>query len=210
MVLLVGFQGWIGSIVVSTNLLEWMITIHMLLAIAIVILLIYIYQQSKDYDKVEPTESRFLNRARWFIVICMVLTTIQVVLGTQVREMVDQVSNLLGEANRNLWVESLGLNFKIHRSFSIVILIAHFFMFKYLLALTRNNRGQIRTLIFLGIVVLFEVFSGVIMAYFAIPPAFQPIHLLLGTVAIGIQFFILLELNKSYQPVNFKNSLIYS
>jgi cytochrome c oxidase assembly protein subunit 15 len=27
---LVGFQGWIGSLVVSTDLLHWMVTIHML------------------------------------------------------------------------------------------------------------------------------------------------------------------------------------
>ena len=209
-VLLVGFQGWIGSIVVSTNLLEWMITIHMLLAIAIVLLLIYIYQQSKDDIGSKPTETSYLNRARWFIVICMVLTTVQVVLGTQVREMVDQVSNLLGEANRHLWIDSLGLNFKIHRSFSILIMIAHFFMFKYLFAATDNNSGLKSTFFLLAAVVLLEIFSGVIMAYFAIPPALQPVHLLFGTVAIGIQFFILLELNKFYQPVKMKDSLIYS
>lgn len=41
-VLLVGFQGWIGSVVVSTNLLPGIITLHMVLAIAIIFLLIYV------------------------------------------------------------------------------------------------------------------------------------------------------------------------
>src|SRR5580658_9964417 len=34
-VLLVGFQGWLGSIVVSTNLVAWIVTVHMMLALAI-------------------------------------------------------------------------------------------------------------------------------------------------------------------------------
>jgi cytochrome c oxidase assembly protein subunit 15 len=36
--ILVGFQGWLGSIVVSTNLVAWIVTVHMLLALAIVAL----------------------------------------------------------------------------------------------------------------------------------------------------------------------------
>ncbi len=33
--ILVGFQGWLGSIVVSTNLVAWIVTVHMMLALAI-------------------------------------------------------------------------------------------------------------------------------------------------------------------------------
>ncbi|MFL0685693.1 MAG: COX15/CtaA family protein [Algoriphagus aquaeductus] len=43
---LVLFTGWIGSIVVSTNLLHWMITFHMLLALALVAVLLYANHRS--------------------------------------------------------------------------------------------------------------------------------------------------------------------
>src|SRR5690606_5762013 len=42
-IVLVIFQGWIGSIVVSTNLLHWMITLHMFLALLLVCLLLYVH-----------------------------------------------------------------------------------------------------------------------------------------------------------------------
>ncbi|MEJ7663359.1 MAG: hypothetical protein WKG07_29360 [Hymenobacter sp.] len=39
--LLTGVQGWLGSLVVSTNLLPVMVTIHMGLALLLVALLLY-------------------------------------------------------------------------------------------------------------------------------------------------------------------------
>ena len=40
---LVGFQAWLGSIVVSTNLVAWIVTLHMLIALGIVAISIYTY-----------------------------------------------------------------------------------------------------------------------------------------------------------------------
>lgn len=52
-----------------------------------------------------------------------------------------------------------------------------------------------------------EILSGVIMAYFAIPKVMQPIHLLLGSLIIGVQFLLLLMMN--YDKV-FKNTQNYA
>jgi cytochrome c oxidase assembly protein subunit 15 len=48
-----------------------------------------------------------------------------------------------------------------------------------------------------------EVASGVIMAYFGVPAAAQPIHLLLGTLIVGLQYYVLLQVgNKSLKIVS--------
>src|SRR5690606_24301597 len=46
--LLVGFQGWIGSVVVSSNLTPWTITLHMFLALVIIGLLVYLVSKSRE------------------------------------------------------------------------------------------------------------------------------------------------------------------
>jgi cytochrome c oxidase assembly protein subunit 15 len=194
---LVGVQGWIGSIVVSTNLLQWMITIHMLLALVIVCLLIYVYFRAKAV-----TELVIPNRKRVsiFLMITIFLTLIQVVLGTQVREALDVLSDSL---NRSEWIENLGIQFKIHRSFSLVLIAAHFYVIRLLYhikTLPKSFRILLGVLIgSLGI----EVASGVIMAYFGVPAAAQPVHLLLGTLIVGLQYYVLLQVgNKSLKIVS--------
>ena len=46
--ILVGVQGWLGSLVVSTNLLPVMVTIHMGLALVIVAMLLYAVDRSQQ------------------------------------------------------------------------------------------------------------------------------------------------------------------
>jgi len=180
---LVGVQGWIGSIVVSTNLLQWMITIHMLLAIVIVCLLIYVYYRSKR--NILDIEMLPNPKLKWITVACLILTLVQVVLGTQVREGIDAIAAI---ASRSEWIENLGLTFLIHRSYSLILLALHGYLF-YLLARNEQLRPLLKWLLFIVVV---EILSGVIMAYFGVPAFIQPIHLLLGTLIVGVQYYLLL------------------
>jgi cytochrome c oxidase assembly protein subunit 15 len=47
---------------------------------------------------------------------------------------------------------------------------------------------------YLMLTLLFEIASGVGMAYFGIPAFLQPIHLLLGSLILGFQFMLILHL----------------
>lgn len=183
---LVGFQGWIGSIVVSTNLLQWMITIHMLLAIVIVCLLIYVYYRSKR----QTLDIKLLSatKLKWITITCLVLTLVQVVLGTQVREGIDSVAEVVA---RSEWISNLGLTFLIHRSYSLLLLALHVYLF-YLMMSNEHLKPLLKWLL---IIVVIEVLSGALMAYFGVPAFIQPIHLLLGTLIIGVQYYLLLLIN---------------
>lgn len=192
---LVGFQGWIGSIVVSTNLLHWMITIHMLLALLIVCLLIYVYYRSKR--EILNLNLVGTGKLRAVLMICLIATLPQIVMGTQVRESIDLLSDHFA---RSEWISKLGMEFLVHRSYSILLLGLHL----YLIWLLKLKKDTPKKLKLYGAIILWivgaEVLSGVIMAYFGMPAAIQPIHLLLGTLIIGVQYYVLLLLgNKRVQ-----------
>jgi len=191
---LVGFQGWLGSVVVATDLKPFIITLHMLLALVIVCLLIYTVTRSYNtiFQVEKITNKPFLNK---LLITCLVLMLVQIAMGTQVREAIDQIAKSLNYTFRDTWIDKIGLTFYIHRSFSLLILGLHLYLI-YVLKKNTAAQSKLNTWAnaLVGLIVL-EILSGAIMAYFAIPKVMQPVHLLVGSLIIGLQFLLLLMLN---------------
>jgi heme a synthase len=182
--LLVGVQGWIGSVVVSTNLMPWVVTVHMLLALVIVALLVYLFFESS-----KEKYQRNIHRGFSLVLLSMVLLVIQIVLGTQVREAIDSVTMLLP---RSKWIEAIHTDFFMHRSFSWLVLISNGWL-AWRLFSSEGSKILPNTLTVLIVVTLL---SGIGMAYFSVPSFLQPVHLTLATVTFGIQFLLALQLNR--------------
>src|SRR5690349_18866887 len=70
--LLVSFQGWIGSFVVSSNLTPWTITVHMFLALLIVAMLVYLVHSSSEQKVVAYSPTGF-----WWLMACMAVVLVQ-------------------------------------------------------------------------------------------------------------------------------------
>ena len=187
------FQAWLGKTVVDSNLAPYKITIHMLMALVIVGLILSLIVETKKADFVN--NRLFKN----LIVFSIVLTLIQVVLGTQVREFVDEKVKSIGYDKAN-WLTDVPIKFYIHRSFSVVVLLVNFYLF-YLnkkIGLGFNKLSYVIALIGL------EILTGILMYYFDFPVLSQPIHLVIATIIFGLQFYILLEYllrNKSIKQI---------
>lgn len=180
---LVIFQGWIGSFVVSSNLTPWTITVHMFLALLLVAMLIYLYHEVSEREKVNS------SLGFWWLVASMGLLLVQTLLGTQVREAIDEVSAVVA---REQWIEELGGSFNLHRSFSWIVLLVHV----GLIVRLRKTQGLKAFPLALILLILSTILTGAGMAYFGVPPVLQPVHLLLATVTFGVQFLMLLKLNR--------------
>lgn len=180
-------QGWFGSIVVSTNLTTWTITIHMLVALLIVALLVYLYHKSS-----QPAENGKIEVSTDIKILLLsssIVLLIQIVLGTEVREAIDVIAASM--ANRNLWIGRLGLEFLVHRSFSLIVLIINVLLV-FKLMKTSYNKTLSRILL---ILILGAILTGAGMGYFGVLPVLQPIHLLLATITFGVQIFMVFDLN---------------
>lgn len=180
---LVLFQGWVGSLVVSTNLIPGFISFHMVLAILLVVMLLLQRFKMKVNDDIRL-------KGRYLLISLLFLFGVQILLGIQVREQIDLI-HFTTNLTRDLWIKHLGSEFYIHRSYSILLsgLIG------YVLYINYKNNSMNGWLYLLGAVVALEIILGAVLSYFSLPAFIQPLHLLLATVAFGAIFYLFLSTN---------------
>ena len=231
--LLTGVQGYLGSLVVSTNLLPVMVTVHMALALVIVALLLYAVDRARWGRSHEDTTAAFETAAAtgapnasvtpvtlanadaasgaasaasaeairpaasllWWLWAALLLTFVQIMLGTQVRERVDIVSAAANYVGRENWVGQLGSVFSVHRTLSAVVLLLNLYVGFELWSLGRARLQRLTqaTMALIGL----EIVAGIVLASFALPAAVQPVHLTLATVLFGVQFLALLAVARA-------------
>jgi cytochrome c oxidase assembly protein subunit 15 len=169
--LLTGFQAWLGKKVVDANLATVKITTHMLVAMLIAALAYSVISVAQQKEKWVNKKVKYLSIA------ALVLLVVQIVLGTQVREQIDEISKALAYGGREQWIEKLDVVFYIHRSFSLVLTALCIYL--YFLSKKENNNWASKLML---VSVLAEVLLGIIMAYANIPAVAQPLHLLFSTL----------------------------
>ncbi len=178
---LMGFEGWLGSIVVATNLVPWIITVHMFFALIIVGVHMKIIRIAKNRSfqlKIKPS-------FKYLFYFSIALTFIQIILGAQVRQQVDFL--VIEGIDRAHWIDSAAGDFLFHRSFSWLLLIINV----TLLWLDKKAGHGIPALKFIvGMIVLLFV-TGVLFSYAGMPAIIQPLHLLIASALLGIQFYSL-------------------
>lgn len=181
--ILMGVEGWFGSIVVATNLVPWTITIHLFLALVIIGLQLYLIYSMSTVNKEKISLAKPI---RWSLLLILAITFYQMFLGTQVREAIDAL--VKQGFTREQWIDRIGMDFFIHRSFSWLVLIMLGWMF------WKNEKGVKYTKIrwATGLLAL-ELITGVLLAYADMPGLVQTSHLIFASVLFGLLLFASFE-----------------
>ena len=184
-----GFQAWLGKTVVDSNLAPYRVSLHMGMALLIVLGLVFLLF-SNQKKAISIPRNITLKVLAWFAVL---LTLFQIGLGTQVRQFVDlQMHEPPGQ-----WLDPAPIKFYVHRTFSLVVLGVHLILFWILRKMKRNVKVFNQILGLIGL----EIFTGILMFYLDFPFSSQPLHLIIAALLFGAQSFFILQITsnrKSY------------
>lgn len=197
--LLTMFQGWMGKVVVDKELAGVFVTLHMLIALIILMLLIsavYLGYQQKQLDsgvsRHSELRTKISGQVLWMGLALTGLTLIQILSGTQVRENVDVIATAMNFEGRETWIEQLGGFFNLHRLlwFGVVLLtvlwIRNLDQYAKPFRLARLAAYGVLFLVFA------EVLVGMLLGFFNLPPALQPVHLLFASLIFALEFSLVI------------------
>lgn len=182
--LLTGFQGWLGGRVVAHELAAWIVTAHLIVALVIVQLLLY--ATVEGFGKAEGRRRKAETIA---IGALIVLTLVQVGIGTQVRGAVDTA--LDAGIARDLALGTVGRLDFLHRDAAFAVL-AGAAAFTLWLLWKRAAQRVIRWSFVVLLLAILQVLLGVVMAYSSLLPAAQVGHLTTASLLLGAETLVLL------------------
>lgn len=182
------FEAWLGKTVVDSNLSPTKITIHMvvgLIIIAILLSLKYIVSKPKTF----PYHSLF-NK---LLIVSVLFSLIQIAMGTQVRQFIDEQVKLFGFENKNYSLMNPSFKFYFHRSFTIAIVLVNLGLFY----INQTKLLGYKLVNWILVLIFLETITGILMYYAEIPFGTQAIHLMAGALLFGLQFYLWLQSRKT-------------
>lgn len=179
------FEAWLGKTVVDTNLTPAIITVHMVIGLVIIALLLWL-KFIVSPRKVIFRYNTLFNR---LLIVSVLFSLVQIAMGTQVRQFIDEQVKLYGFENKNHSLMNPSFKFYFHRSFTIAIVLVNLGLF-YINQIKNLGYTLVNWIVFL---IFLEAITGILMYYAEIPIGTQAIHLLAGALLFGLQFYLWLQ-----------------
>lgn len=190
-VLIVIINAWMGKRVVETGLKPGVITTHMALAILLLCIFVYTYWAGGD----ERKSYQFERKQKVTLSIGWVLFLLIVaegVMGSQVRELTDELQRTHINEQRSEWIDELehSLIYVIHRSFSWFVVLATL-IFSYFHFRFNKAKWDVASLSIIAIIIA-QMTLGLVLAQFGVFPMAQILHIGLSSLLVTAMFYWLL------------------
>ena len=199
--ILVTFQGWFGGQVVRYELDPRFVTIHLMIALAIVIFLLY--SICRSFFPERPLLADHLpqrQRLNYWLYACIGITLIQIFIGALVRGTIDLIHKVTPALARPLLVTQVGLADHLHRPLGFALMIAVWVLAwkgKHWLG---SERPLQRLMLIPALITSAQFAAGLGLAYLGLPPVLQVIHILGGSLMLSA--LVLLLLLSTYMPTS--------
>ncbi len=169
-------NAWMGARVVYSGLSPGVLTVHLALAMGLLGALMYCAWRGTDTPWRIQLSSPVHARLRLAVTLLLVAIVLEGILGSQVREITDEMSKFHGQVDRSTWTGALerAVVYLVHRSFSWAVLGTAGWAW----ILTRRHRiggpGRVERVV-VGIVFA-QMVLGFLMAQFHIYAWVQVLH----------------------------------
>ena len=185
--ILVAIQGYLGSVVVSSLLEPWIVTMHFLLALVIISILVGVAVRAWRLENPEDGQNaRYPPGTRAALALVWLLALVQIGAGTQLRGMIERQLELFPLLADRALIRGLG--WWGHSHLALGVLIAAFAAFVCWRILRRASDpswlvrfGASATL---GLVLL-QIVIGLGFVFFGVPPIVQLFHSWIPSLLVG-------------------------
>lgn len=183
--LLVAFQGWFGGQVVAYELDPRFVTIHLLVALAIVSALIYAAFSSFATEGLLQIQVVIPRRVKRVVTAATALCAAQILVGALVRGSIDVIGSAIPNLERHLLLERVGWLDDLHRTGGFVVALSCLAIAFALrrVAGSKSLVGRIGMLPAACAAVQFA--AGVGLAHLALPPGLQVVHIFMASLLFG-------------------------
>ncbi len=166
-------NAWLGSIVVATNLLPGIVSIHFMLSF-LSIFFFMIAMHTKTAFVFARGEKKM--KMQWNLMLLFALVI--VFLGTLARENVEvlTVSGTLEKDGMLNWA-GMGYSFALHRYLPLLFMVYAFWLWK---SLKSKQPSQARAFGIAGCLAFFQIALGAVNINYVLPPVTQVLHIVLG------------------------------
>ncbi len=196
-VIIVFINAWMGARIVYSGLKPGVITTHLALAMGLIGLLVYSAWRGTEKPWRIIVRNQKLSQLRLATGLILFATITQGIMGSQVREMTDELSKLHLSTPRETWIHELEQSwiYLIHRSFSWLTLAACLWAW----FLTKRYReGGVSWLENSVIAIMFtQMLLGVVMAQVHIYSWSQVLHVGLAAVMLALVCLWICGLSRS-------------
>ncbi len=200
--LLTAFQGWLGGRVVAHELAAWIVTVHLIVALIIVSLLLYAtvsafrplapaFARQCDSSSGEAGSLAHATTSR-AVAFLVLVTLIQIALGTQVRGRIDAA--LDASVPRVDALGTVGVLDSLHRDSALAVGVGALLV-AFIVWRRRPTRPALQFWAAAAVALaLSQIVLGVVMAYVSLAPAAQVAHLTVASLLLGAEMVLLLLL----------------
>jgi cytochrome c oxidase assembly protein subunit 15 len=195
--ILVAIQGWYGSVVVKSQLMPATVSIHMLLALIIVSLLVYV-----TYGSFHLSSTLSINKrkpeSKWLLFLWLI-SVIQILLGTGIRSTVEIIWEQFPLLTATDLLGRIGAINYIHTFLGIFLAIGTGLAGQKIMKLDKLSTVSKQSAWLLYTLIVLQIIIGVNLHVLGLPPILQVFHLWIASIYVGVILVLFTDLK--YQQV---------